>query len=129
MAKPRSRRDALDARCTPARPTLHTGSRDTDGLVRGDAFLCLLLIKAGQICRASVDCEGLLKKEHRTHASMLHYVWTFIEQLCGGECREVASMHEAMHAFARERIEPGFEFSGSGFSGDHFSPKVAPGNM
>jgi len=35
----------------------------------------------------------------------LHYVWTFIEKLRAGECREIAPTHAAMQAFERDRIE------------------------
>jgi hypothetical protein len=35
----------------------------------------------------------------------LHYIWTFIEKLRAGECREVAPTHEAMQAFERDRLE------------------------
>ncbi len=34
----------------------------------------------------------------------LHYIWTFIEKLRAGECREVAPTQEAMQAFERDRI-------------------------
>ena len=35
----------------------------------------------------------------------LHYIWTFIEKLRAGECREIAPTHAAMQAFERDRIE------------------------
>lgn len=34
----------------------------------------------------------------------LHYIWTFIEKLRAGACREIAPTHAAMQAFERDRI-------------------------